>query len=93
MAKQSWFSKNAVLFFPEIIPAAGIVLMSPIWEIQLVHRGRIAAALILPLGVMIGSYLFIFGCREKLKWIAYVAILVMVATALATHTFAENVVR
>jgi len=85
MSRPAWFNKSWPLFFPEILPAAFFVLISPIWEIQLIGRGRIVAALILPLGVITGSFLFYWGCREKLRWVAYAAIVVIILTALASY--------
>ncbi len=85
MSKSSWFKTNAALFFPEMLPAAYVVLISPIWEIQLLGRGRMAAALVLPVGVVVGSYCFYWACREKSRWIAYIAIVGLLLTALATY--------
>jgi hypothetical protein len=85
MSKPSWFNESAALFFPEILPAAFIVLISPIWEIELIGRGRIIGPVVLPIGVSVCSYLFYWGCRDKLRWIAYAAIVGTILTAAATH--------
>jgi hypothetical protein len=85
MSKPSWFKSNAALFFPEMLPAAYVVLISPIWEVQLLGRGRMAAALVLPLGVVVGSCGFYWARREKSRWLAYTAILGLLLTALATY--------
>jgi hypothetical protein len=85
MSKNAWFHRSWPLFFPEILPAAFFVLISPIWEIQLIGRGQIAAALVLPLGVITGTLLFYRGIKEKLRWIAYAAMVVILLTALAAH--------
>jgi hypothetical protein len=85
MSKPSWFNKSATLFFPEILPAAFIVLISPIWEIQLIGRGRIIAPVILAMGVSVCSFFFYWGCREKLRWIVYAAIVGVIITAAATY--------
>ena|ERR1700676_533199 len=85
MCRPSWFNESAALFFPEILPAAFIVLISPIWEIQLIGRGRIIAPVILPMGVSVCSYFFYLGCRDKLRWIAYAAIVGTILTAVATY--------
>jgi hypothetical protein len=85
MPKLSWFNESAALFFPEILPAASIALISPIWEIQLIGRGRIIAPVILPIGVLVCSYFFYWGCRDKLRWIAYAAIVGILLTAVATY--------
>jgi hypothetical protein len=85
ISRPSWFSGNAVLFFPEILFAALIVLISPIWEIQFIGRGRLIAALVLPIGVTLCSYLFYRGCRDNLRWIAYAAVIGMLLTGFAAH--------
>jgi hypothetical protein len=58
VSKVSWFRANAGLCFPEILLAIGIAIVSPIWEFQLIHRGRPLAAIILPAGVVICFMLF-----------------------------------
>jgi hypothetical protein len=85
VSKPSWFNRNAALFFPEVLPAAFLVLISPIWEIQLLSRGRLLAAVLLPMGVGLGTYCFYKGCREKSRWIAHASIVGVLLTALATY--------
>jgi hypothetical protein len=86
VSKPSWFSENAAIFFPEVLPAAFYVLISPIWEIQLIGRGQMVAALILLAGVTACSYSFYCACRNKLRWMAYAAILGSLLTACVTST-------
>jgi hypothetical protein len=85
MSKPSWLNESAALFFPEILPAAFIVLISPIWEIQLIGHGRIIAPVILPIGVSVCAYFFYWGCRAKLRWIGYAAIVGIMLTAVVTY--------
>lgn len=86
MSKRSWFAQNAAIFFPEMLPAALIVLISPIWEIQLIVRGQSGAALILPGGVVACSYSFYWACQNRSRWIAYAAIIGTLLTGCETST-------
>jgi hypothetical protein len=86
MSKRSWLDENAALFFPEVAPAAFIVLISPIWEIQLIGRGQPGPALFLLGGVVACSYSFYWACRNKYRWIAYAAILGTLLTGCETST-------
>ena len=86
MSKRSWLNENAAIFFPEMVPAAFIVLISPIWEIQLIGRGQLGTALILLGGVVACSYSFYWACRNRYRWIAYAAILGTLLTGCETST-------
>jgi hypothetical protein len=86
MSKRSWLNENAAIFFPEMVPAAFIALISPIWEIQLLGRGQLEAALILLGGVVACSYSFYWACQNKYRWIAYAAILGTLLTGCETST-------
>ena len=86
MYKRSWFDQNAAIFFPEMLPAAFIVLISPIWEIQLIGRGQLGAALILLAGVGACSYSFYWACKNKYRCLAYAAILGTLLTGCETST-------
>lgn len=56
MSIRSCLNENVAIFFPEIVPAAFIVLIGPIWEIQLIGRRQFGAALLLLGGVVACSY-------------------------------------
>jgi len=56
---------------------SGVVTSNPYW--------RSRQSVVLPLGVVVGSYCFYWACREKSRWIAYAAIIGLLLTALATY--------
>jgi hypothetical protein len=86
MNESSSFRFGAILF-PEIIGCLIIILGSPFWEIQLLDRGRIFAAAVLPAGVTIGSY-FLYTCSRRRNWsVAYAAMVAIFLTAFVTYKF------
>jgi hypothetical protein len=73
------------LLFPEIIGCFIIFLASPFWEIQLLGRGRTFAAVVLPIGVVIGSYLLYTGTRRSNWWAAYAGLIAAFVTAVVVY--------
>jgi len=81
----SWLRKHGGIFIPEVLPAVYFVLISPIWEIQLIGRGKALAAIALPVGIGLGCLVFYQACRDQLRWMGFVAIVVVLATAYAAY--------
>jgi hypothetical protein len=92
MSKRSWFREHEGLHCPEILFAIGIVLVSPFWEVQLIRRGQLLAAIILPSGFVFCCCAFYQADRQNLSWLGYIAILGIIITAWATHKFGSDVV-
>jgi hypothetical protein len=72
---------NLWLYFPEIIPSSVVVLISPIWAIQLLVGAHFLAALLLVVGVGLSVGAFISGVRLRHKWLVYFAILISLGAA------------
>jgi hypothetical protein len=80
-----WFKKHAAFFFPEMIPFAYIVLISPIWLVQLLGRGHYLAAFIFVLGVVSSAFAFYWGCWRNTKLAIYAAMALSLLTAGAVY--------
>ena len=71
----SEFKKNLCLFFPEAIPAVGIVLVSPFLLLSLLSQRQFLAASIFALGIFTSVWLFIRAAAAESRYVAYAAIL------------------
>ena len=89
-AAKSVVMADPMLFFPEIIPAAFVALVSPIWFVLLLLRGQFSSALLLAVGVGACTAGFIASARDKQKWLAYVCMMGVLVTAFlaqSAHTY------
>lgn len=73
-----------VIFFPEGLIAAALVLASPIWFLSLLVGGEVGAALVLAAGVASGCLVGHSAWVRKDKWLLYAAVVVLLLTAIAT---------
>jgi hypothetical protein len=71
------------MFFPEIIPAAILVLYAPCWALSLFANGDAPAALALLIGEVACVYGFVLGCRLPSKSIAYCSMMAFILLAVA----------
>ena len=83
---QPMLSQNALMFFPEIIPAAFVVVISPLWAVSLLMHGQITAALLLVAGVGAFTCGFFASAREKQSLLAYVCMVGVLGVALLAHS-------
>jgi len=77
----AWLKRKGALWFPELLPAAGVVLVSPLWELQLLAHGRFRAAVMLPIGLAIGVIGFYAACRQRVRWLGFAAMGCILLTA------------
>lgn len=68
---RSQATERFLLFFPEGILGAILVLVAPFWAISLSTSGHLGAALLLVVGVATSIYLFVISMRKGHKYIAY----------------------
>ena len=71
--------------FPEIIPAAILVIGSPGWGIRLAIDGYILQALVLWITAGLGLFGFMKFMLAKKQWIAHLIIGCIIFVALAIH--------
>lgn len=64
-------AQRFVLFFPEGILGAILILITPFWAISLTSAGHIGAALLLLVGVGFSAYVFILSMKQGQPYIAY----------------------
>lgn len=82
----SLIRSNLLLFFPEIIPAVVVAIVSPSWLVSLLLDGHFIAALVLLSGVTIAIMTFVIGLRAKSKYIAYTGVLVVLVASYVAYT-------
>jgi len=69
-----------ILFFPEIIGIAAMVLLSPLWCVRLVHQGYVVyGCLVLSIAIT-GTIGFVWYMIKRRR---FVALMIMVAILLA----------
>ena len=76
---------SILMFFPEGLLAAGLVAGSPFWLLSLLIQGKFAAALVLTLGVGLGTWLALIAWRKKDRGFLYVAVVVLIITGLGAN--------
>ena len=74
-------SDSFILFFPEGIAAALILLASPGWLLSLLIHGHLAAAGILALGAPSAGAAAYFAMRKRSRALLYVSVVVLVVVA------------
>lgn len=79
-----------MLFFPEIIPAAIVLIGAPVWAISLAFQGHPLSALLLVAGVAVNAFGFFWLSRRGEKWLAYFAMLAVLFVAYIAYS-ATNV--
>ena len=86
-ASLSW--NDAVLFFPEVIPAALVAAASPVWLVSLLAARQFLAALVLLVGVAAGVGAFITGVQGRNKWLAYAGVVMVIVAAYCVHSLGQ----
>jgi len=71
-------ASTVFLLFPEGLLAAFVLLASPVLLLQLITSGKLVDALFFFLAVAAGGAMLYFASRERSKWLAYAASLVLV---------------
>lgn len=77
---------SVIMFFPEGLVAAALVLASPIWFLKLLFEGKLLAAFILCAGVAAGVWLARQAWVAKERWLLYCAVVLLLLTAAGTFT-------
>jgi hypothetical protein len=81
----AWWSGSITLLFPEAIPAAFILLLSPVWIVSLLFHGHFVAALVLVIGVAAAVVLLRVANRSRSAGLVYVAILILLLAGLGAY--------
>jgi hypothetical protein len=82
-AARAGLSKHRKIFFPAIIFAAAIVLVTPFWSIRLASTGHMALASVLVVGVGLAVYTFSQFMRRGHTYSAYYVMIAMLLLSLA----------
>jgi len=85
-AQQSVVLQDPWLFFPEVIPAALVALVSPVWCVALLLRGQVGTALLLITTVVACTGGFVLSVRERQKALAYACMLGVLFGAYLAHS-------
>jgi hypothetical protein len=73
-----------IVFFPEVVTAAVVVVAFPFWFLSLLHEASYQAAMSLALLVSSGLGLGWWAWRIENKWVAYAGmVLVLIGAAVA----------
>lgn len=78
---QSLVFSDFALFFPEILFAGLVVIVSPVWALVLLLNGHVLPTAVLAIGISGSSYVFIQGVRRQAKYLAYIGTIGSLLTA------------
>lgn len=90
--ESDWLVSGAwsALFFPEVIPAALVLIASPIWLLSLLVAGNILAAVVLATGIATAIAIGYFARRAQSRGLIYTAMIVVLFAALETHSLSSG---
>jgi hypothetical protein len=71
------FTSTVLLFFPEAIIAALVLVLSPFWVYRLVSHGRLVDAAFFSIAVIACGAMLYWANRDKSKGMAYAAVVLL----------------
>jgi Zn ribbon nucleic-acid-binding protein len=72
------FASTVLLFFPEAIVAALVLVLSPFWLYRLVSHGKLVDAAFFSIAVIACGAMLYWAGRERSKGMAYAAVILLV---------------